>query len=250
MLPDDAHRSLERSLPTAECLTRDNRAESVASSLRDGRFDAFVFDPAPLGAGDFATVVCGMNQSAVPTLLFATLQPVSARRIVSAVDVAPCELILRGFDDTPALIRSKLSSIVEPSAPALLLQRASPHFRWFPDGLQVASVSLFCRCTLPRWVTGFARETGLARRTVDRWMDIGGISGAARLLDVTRLARVWEPLVERDVPAHAVAVRFGYGTMRLLNAHARRLTGVSTRDLGDHYTRQTFGARLADALIS
>jgi transcriptional regulator GlxA family with amidase domain len=80
-------------------------------------------------------------------------------------------------------------------------------------------------------------------------MDNGGISGAARLLDTARLARVWEPLVERDVAVREVAVRCGYSSMRLLTAHTRRLTGVSPLELRDHFTRETFSSRLADALI-
>jgi AraC-like DNA-binding protein len=249
LLADDAHRVLERSLVDAQCLTRGRSAESVALWLRSGRYDAFVFDPALPNSGEFEVVIRAVNESGVPTLLFATLGPAAARRIVSAVDRAPRELMLRGSDDAAESLQRTVAALVAPSAPALLLRQASSRFRSFPDRLQVASVSLFCRRTLPRWVSGFSRETGLARRTVDRWMDDGGISGAARLLDTARLARVWEPLVERDVAVREVAVRCGYSSMRLLTAHTRRLTGVSPLELRDHFTRETFSSRLADALI-
>jgi AraC-like DNA-binding protein len=249
LLPDNAHHLLERSLIGTQCLIKGGGAESVASWLREGRCDAFVFDPGLPESKDFNTVIGAVNESGVPMLLYATLRPVTARRIVNAVDLAPRELMLRGFDDVPEVLQRKLAALVAPSAPALLLSRAASHFRPFPDRLQALSVSLFCRRTLPRWVTGFVCESGLARRTVDRWMDIGGISGAARLLDTARLARVWEPLVECDVPATEVAVRFGYSRLRLLTAHVRRMTGVAPLELRDRFTRETFGARLADALI-
>jgi hypothetical protein len=46
-----------------------------------------------------------------------------------------------------------------------------------------------------------------------------------------------------------VAVRYGYARLRLLTAHTRRIMGVAPLGLRDHYTRETFGAHLADALI-
>jgi len=179
LLSDNAHHLLEASLIRAQCLTKAGDAASVATWLREGRFDAFVFDPGLPESKGFNTVIGAVKESGVPTLLYATLGPVAARRIVNAVNLAPRELMLRGLDDAPEVIQRKLATLVAPSAPALLLSRVAWRFRRFPDGLQAASVSLFCRSTLPRWVTGLVCESGLARRTVDRWMDIGGISGAA-----------------------------------------------------------------------
>jgi transcriptional regulator GlxA family with amidase domain len=93
------------------------------------------------------------------------------------------------------------------------------------------------------------RESGLARRTVDRWMHRGGISGAARLLDTARLARIWEPLVERGRSPQEVAELCGYARPRLLTAHTRRIAGVPPSELHQKFTRETFAARLADALL-
>jgi transcriptional regulator GlxA family with amidase domain len=80
-------------------------------------------------------------------------------------------------------------------------------------------------------------------------MHKGGISGAARLLDTARLARVWEPLVERSVGVEEVAVRCGYARLRLLTAHTRRLAGVAPAELRNRFTKETFGARLSEALV-
>jgi transcriptional regulator GlxA family with amidase domain len=64
-----------------------------------------------------------------------------------------------------------------------------------------------------------------------------------------RLARVWEPLVERGMDVEEVAVRCGYARLRLLTAHSRRLTSVAPLQLRERYTRETFGERLANSLV-
>jgi len=249
LLPDDARHVLERSLTGAQHLTKAGGAASVASSLRERRCDALVLDPGMLDSDDFDTVMSAVNQSGVPMLMYTALGPVAARRILQAVDLEARELVLRGSDDVPEVLQRRLAALVAPSAPAILLSHAASHFRGFPDRLQTVSVSLFGRSTLPRWVTGVVKESGLARRTVDRWMHKSGISGAARLLDTARLARVWEPLVDRGIGVDEVAVRCGYARLRLLTAHTRRILDAAPHEIGNRYTRETFSARLADALI-
>jgi len=250
LLPDDARQHLERALSSTQRLSKAGGAESVAASLRERRCDALVLDPGVLSAEEFDTVLAAVNASAVPMLIYTSLSGVSARRIVSAVDGAAREVVLRGPDDMPEVLQRRLAALVAPSAPAILLSHAASHFRAFPERLQTVSVSLFGRSSLPRWVNGLVKESGLARRTVDRWMHKGGISGAARLLDTARLARVWEPLVERHVAVEEVAVRCGYSRMRLLTAHTRRIMGVNPTDLHNHYTRETFSARLSASLTT
>ena len=249
LLPDDARQVLERSLTGAQRLTRAGGAESIASSLRERRCDALVLDPALPDQDEFEAVMRAVNESGVPVLLYTMLQPLSARRIVQAVESAPHELVLRGADDMPELLQRKLSTLVAPSAPAILLGHAAPHFKAFPERLQTVSVSLFGRNSLPRWVGGLVEESELARRTVDRWMQKGGIRGAARLLDTARLARVWSPLVERGADVREVALHCGFARLRLLTAHTRRIAGCAPMDLKNQYTRETFGRRLAEALV-
>lgn len=248
LLTDDSRQVLERSLTTAQKLSKAGGADSVASTLREKRCDAIVLDPGVLSAEEFATVLGAVHASGVPMLIYTTLSGVSARRIVDAVDGAAHEIVLRGAEDAPEVLQRRLVAIVAPTAPAILLSHAASHFRAFPERLQTVSVSLFGRSALPRWVNGLVKESGLARRTVDRWMHKGGISGAARLLDTARLARVWEPLVERNVAVEDVAVRCGYARMRLLTAHTRRIMGVNPTDLHNHFTRETFSARLSASL--
>lgn len=249
LLPSDARHALERALTEDQDLAKVTGAESAVASLRDGRCDAFVFDPGLLDAADFEVVMRAVNESRVPMLIYTELEPLSARRIVEVVDFTAREMVLRGADDMPELLHRKLVALVKPSAPAILLSKVAAHFRSFPEPLQTVSVGLFGRSPLPRWVNSLVEETGLARRTVDRWMDNVGIFGAARLLDVVRFAGVWEPLVEERMRVEDVYVRCGYPRKRLFIAHSRRLVGVPPLEIRKRYTRETFSARLAEVLL-
>ena len=249
VLPDDARRDLGRALTGDQRLIKGGGADAVVSSLEERRCDALVFDPVFFNEGDFDRVLRAANESGVPIMLYATLEPRAARRIVQAVEVVARELVLRGTDDSPAELQRKLAALLAPSAPAILLSHAASCIRAFPVRLQTVSVGLFGHTRLPRWVDGLVQESGLARRTVDRWMHRGGITGAARLLDTARLARVWEPLVEQERSTREVAVYCGYAQPRLLTAHARRIAGVAPAGLRKQFTRETFAARLADALL-
>lgn len=249
LLEADARRVLTSALTGKQRLKKAADAPSVAEALREGEFDALVFDPGMLDAQDFETVTRAVNELGVPTLIYTTLGPLAARRIVDAVDHNAHEIVLRGTDDAPEVLRHKIAALVAPSARALLLSKVASHFRVFPDRLQTVSVGLFGRAVLPRWVGGLVKETGLARRTIDRWMDRGGIFGAGRLLDTVRFAQVWEPLVEHHVKVDKVAAHLGYPRMRLFVAHSRRLTDVPPHELGHVYTRETFSDRLARAIL-
>jgi AraC-like DNA-binding protein len=249
LLPSDARRVLSSALTASQHLKKAADGESVALALQAGECDALVLDPELLDAQDFEAVIGAVNKCRVPMVIYTPLGPLAARRIVDAVDHTAREIVLRGSDDSPDVLRHTLAALVAPSAPALLLSKIAGRFRVFPERLQTVSVGLFGRAVLPRWVGGLVKESGLARRTVDRWMDRGGIFGAGRLLDAVRFTRVWEPLVERGVSVDKVAAQCGYPRLRLFTAHSRRLVDVAPHELTRVYTRETFTDRLAQALL-
>ena len=119
LLPSDARHALERALTEDQDLAKVTGAESAVASLRDGRCDAFVFDPGLLDAADFEVVMRAVNESRVPMLIYTELEPLSARRIVEVVDFTAREMVLRGADDMPELLHRKLGvALVKPSTPA------------------------------------------------------------------------------------------------------------------------------------
>ena len=249
LLPDTARNTLERAVGAGNSLALERRVTAAVHAVRTREYDVLVLDPGTLGDEEFARLYPVLKQTAVPVILFTTLTSASARRIVQAAELGAHELVLRDAEDAVMLLAHKFDSLVEPSAPALLLNRVAKRLHRFPDALQTASVALFGSGPLPRWVDGLAHASGFARRTVDRWMERAGIDGAATLLDAARLARVWEPAVEEQLSTVAIAVRCGYARPRLLVAHARRIVGVAPAEFREELTKEQFAERLARKLL-
>ena len=218
-------------------------------AVRDRRVDVLVFDPGTLGGDEFESLMPILEQGIVPVVLYTSLTPANARCIVRAAECGAPELVLREFDDAVPLLAHRLRSLVEPSPRAQLLSKVAKRFHKFPDPLRTVSVGLFGNGPLPRWVDDLADVSGLARRTVDRWMQRAGIAGAATLLDAARLTRVWELVVDAGLSTAATAHHCGYARTRLLVAHARRLVGVAPADFGPTLTREKFVLRLTKRLL-
>ena len=252
LLPSASCRALERAFPADQFVGREPATGAVLAaiaSVRDGLCDVLVVDPGALSDDAFQTLLPLLSPTRVPVLLYTSLTPAAARRVVRAAELGVHELVLRDAEDAPQVLAQKLASLYQPSAPAQLLSRAAPRFRRFPEALQTTSVTLFGSGTLPRWVEELAEASGCARRSVDRWMERVGIDGAAMLLDTARLARVWEPLVERRLSTAEVARHCGYVRQRLFISHARRIVGVSPSEMAETLSRREFSERLAKALI-
>jgi AraC-like DNA-binding protein len=248
-LSEDARRRCEAACAKDHVLTASADVSAAAAALHAGGFDAVVLDPDVLVQSDFDHLVAVVAATATPMVLYTSLSSATARRVVQLAERSTIELVFRGVEDAP-LIAHKLTHLFRPSIPALLLNRAASRLRPMPETLQIAAVGLFGNGTLPRWVNGLADATGMGRRSIDRWMYRAGINGAATLLDTARMARVWEPLVEERRPLAEIAEEFGYGRLRLLISHTRRLVDVMPDQLGKSVSRAQFAQRLAGKLLS
>ena len=249
LLPELPRRALENALGPKRHLAVEKDARVAMRALRHNQCDAVVLDPAVLSADDFEQMLEVLGRCTVPVMLYTSLTADVARRVVRLAELGAHELIIRGVDDAPQLVAGKLTTLLPPSASALLLSRAASRLRAFPEPLQTASVALFGNGPMPRWVNDLTMSTGLGRRTIDRWMERTGINGAASLLDTTRMARVWELLVINGESPRSVAHRLGYRRLRLLVTHTRRLVNCSPTELSSQLTLNSFTDHLATALF-
>ncbi len=247
LIPADARRTIENSIGTTHVLVREKKGHSPIDTLRERKCDVLVLDPVVFDDETYAEILPLL--SSMPVLLYTSLSHLTAQRIVLATELGAHDLLLSNREDSVELLLRKLDALLPPAAPALLLSRAAQSFRRFPDPLRTAAVGLFGTGPLPRWVDELSDATGLARRTVDRWMERTGIDGAAMLLDAARMARVWEPVVERQLSPRDVCVECGYARPRLLVSHSRRIIGVLPSDFAAKFTRERFVDRLTGALF-
>ena len=250
LLDDSTERVLAHAALPGQDVQRMSDASHVVRSVLGRTCDVLVVDPDLLydEALDALTVV--FAQRIVPVLILGELSPRNARHIVRISELGVHEIVLLGEGDTVGLLAHKLAAVREHSVPAQILNHVAHRIRRVPVGLQAAAIGLFGNGALPRWVSGLARTSGLSRRSIDRWVARAGFDGAARLLEVARLARVWEPLVEQHLPVGVVAEMCGYDYPRLLTAHARRLVRANPAEFARTFSRRGYSERLTNLLVA
>ena len=243
-LPEDSLQALRRALGHADAPGVLRDAAATESVLSGRRADAIVIDPNRFSTEEWARAGELLARTEVPVLLYARLDQHSVQRVVAASAAGVHEVLLREVDDDPSAIRRRLETLLRPPAPAQVLSRIAPRISALPPVLQATILSLFCAAPVPRWAEEVARDSTMSRRSVDRWMEFAGLSGTATVLDVARLARVWAPIVEHKIPAAEVAVRGGYGRLRMLALHSRKIVGASPTLLAHELTEPVFVERL------
>jgi hypothetical protein len=242
-LPDDSFLALKRALGPRDAVGRLTDVTELAKSSTL-RADAVVIDPTCFDAEQWTRVRQLLSTPKSPVLLYAKLDKESVRRVVAASSIGVHEVLLRDVDDDPVAIRRRLRSLRTPPVQARVLARLAPRIAEMPTPLQGASLPLFCAAPVPRWADDLAMAARMSRRSMDRWMDHAGVSGTAALLDVARLARVWEPIVEQKVAPADVAVAGGYRRLRMLALHTKRLVGASPGLLAQEISEDEFVDRL------
>ena len=246
LLAPPSARTLQRAVgPDHEVVI--DTSETAVDLITKAHGACIVIDPAALDEEVFDAVVHALAQRKAGFVIYGTLDAETAARIVTLARLGPHAVLLRD-DHAPELLRAQLASVLKATVPARVLANVASHFETFPSSLQATSVALFSVGPMPRWVGGLVDGSGLARRTVDRWMVRGGITGAATLLDTARMARVWEPLVVQQRDPKLVAVEHGYRRIRLLSIHLDRLVGTTLTELGTKVDEDKFVSRLTATL--
>ncbi|MEA3248042.1 MAG: hypothetical protein U9Q74_17985 [Gemmatimonadota bacterium] len=245
LVPEDSLRVIRAALRARDSAAPHPDVASLLAAAAGGRVDAVVVDPAVVDEADWARLKPALEDPDLPVMLYSALGPATVRRIVAASAVGVHEVMLRGVDDDGAAVRRRLETLRRPPPPARVLARLAERLAELPDGLQGATVPLFCEGRIPRWAEEVARTASVPRRSVDRWMRRAGLAGTATLLDVARLSRVWVPLTEGKLAPADVAHRHGYVRSRALAVHTRRIVGVSPALLGVRLSADEFVDRLA-----
>ena len=244
LLPDDSLQALQRCAGPADTLTRVRGAAALTRAAQQSRRpDAVVIDPSVLSDAEWLQVRIALHSSTVPVLVYAPLDPGVIGRVLVLSAHGSLEVMFRGVDDDPAAVRHRLAMLGHPEPPARVLGTLAPRIERLPASLQGATMPLFCAGHVPRWADEMAHRANVPRRSMDRWMSHAGLAGTAALLDATRLAHVWAPLVEGKSQGE-VAQQHGYRRVRMLAVHARRIVGASPLHFGVRLSVDEFVDRL------
>ncbi len=211
----------------------------LVAMIAAAQADAIVLDPILLDDIALRDILGALMQMPLPIILYSTLTPLFARRIIQFAKWTETEVVLKGFDDDPLQLRQLLSKVGPPDLPLQLGQLGEAISRLQPR-LRLNVQALFSRSESADSPTRLAAESGIARRSLSRHLGQVGIKSARLLIAGARIVRVYSRLADTRIPLREVAVMAGCSDVRSLDSQCRALVGRSARDVRSDLTRQEF----------
>jgi AraC-like DNA-binding protein len=229
LLDDAAFRRVRASLLPSVTIQRLGVYE-LERELKAGYAGALILDPCIVRGDVFTSILSAAVDGGEAVLLYIPAQgAVGIERALEAARRLVVETVTAGIDDEPAVIRSRVSDMMRPSVPALILHGIADLLVDVPPALQRVSVSLFGWSALPASASTLATKVGVPMRTVNRWFEKARLRSGGLLLMGAQLGRAWIPLGNRHYSLTDVARISGLGSVRALTRAFHTVIGMSPR---------------------
>jgi AraC-like DNA-binding protein len=210
-------------------------------------WDVIVIDPDLCGRLECDLILSKAGDSRAAIVLDSHL---SSAGQLAAVVGRTSAVVLTGHDDGPSELRHLFESLPAPCLELRLLHRLVGRFDALPLAPRRAAMALFSPSHRIQSTKHLVRESGIGRRSLDRWMTHVGLRPARWLVAAARLAGAYGPLSGGAATLREVAVEHGYGSVRTLNRQALMLTGYGPRALARNLSEQQLLGRLEVAVIN
>ena len=200
--------------------------------------DAVVVDPMFGGqrsAGDFVRCVTpSLRATRVPVVLYCGVHAETLHALAVIARTCETDVMLRGFDDTPAHFREILCKLVAGRLADSLVASLLRAFGSLPPGVVRLIEELLRHPDRQASVDNIASTLGVPRRTLDRWLARTSLPTATVLLRAARVLHAYVLLQSRGV--RRVAQEMGYQSEKLFSREVRtvaQLTPSGLRQLND-----------------
>lgn len=201
---------------------------ALAELLARRPFDAVVLEPAPLREEEVPGLLALLRRyPETPVVVYTCLTQPAVRATVEIVGTGGYRrVVFRGSDDSPRRFRALLEDLAEDLWESVLFATwVSPRLAGVPRPLAGAVERLFRSPGQFRGVADLAGASGLARRTVERWLARVGIPQAKRLVTAARIERAHAALRGGGLTGSDVALRLRYGSTRAFSRQLRAVIG-------------------------
>lgn len=211
----------------------------VVTMILAAQAAAVVIDPMMLDDASLSEILGALTQIPLPIILYSTLTPQFAKRIVQFAKTTTTEVVLKGFDDDPHELRRLFAKVAPPHPPLDLgplgeaIARLRPVLRMNVQALFERSDSADCPNRL-------AADSGMTRRSLSRHLTKAGINSARLLVAGARILRVYSRVSDPRLPLREVAVMSGCSDLRSLDNQCYALVRKSAKDVRAELTREEF----------
>ena len=247
-LNESAAASIQRRLLKSETVVCSLDLVQIARELEHGAPLFVVVDPAEVAPEFFASLVEIVGRSASTLLVWTKFEPEAVTHVVTAARGCPVDVAFREAEETRRDVTARIAHMKGDSLGRQLLRRYAENLADMPERSSLAVVGVLSGHVNAHSVADISPETG-DRRTFERHLKQAGFVGASNIVQVSRLLRAREMLLERDSTVESAAASAGYGSSRALQAASMRLAGCAPRELVNMSRTERIVECLANRLL-
>src|ERR1700730_8539251 len=190
-----------------------------------------VIDPDVIALQEAPAFVDRVGCCAAPLIVYTSLTRASARTIASLARRSLAAVLLRGFDDSLANLRSILDpALLEPLGGSIV-ELLSTELDKLPRDVRRGTIAAFCASAPLNSPKALAVLSGQSRRSIDRWFTRVGLKPAKSVLATSQLIRAYGSLEDTSLSLASVALISGFGSAKALSHNSLALTGIPVRAL-------------------
>jgi AraC-like DNA-binding protein len=224
--------------------------EELDATLRVTAADIAVVDPELVVGSALIELLAVLDRHvSVHVVSYTTVSPAAMRAQMQFALRGYRYLVLKGFDDAPAVFRAFLEDLKSDALGEILLAQLRPALERLPAAVARAIEELFRSPGTVDTVETLARLAGARhRRPLHEQLARAGWQSAGTLLRAARVVRAYAYLTQGDARVRDVAVKLGYATGRGLANEVRAVSGFLPSALG-LLTPHDFLSRVAAGLV-
>ena len=224
--------------------------DDLDDTLRVVAADIAIVDPELVSGQALLDLLAVLDRHvSVPVVSYTTVSPAAMRAQMQFALRGHRHLVLKGFDDGPALFRAYLEDLRGDALGEILLAQLRPALERLPTPVSRAVEELFRSPATVESVPALARLAGARhRRPLHEALSRAGWQSAGTLIRAARVVRAYAYLTQGDTRVRDVAVKLGYATARGLANEVRAVSGLLPSLLGA-LTPEAFLSRVAAGLV-
>jgi hypothetical protein len=200
-----------------------------------GIWRMLVIDPDLVAAQDAPAFVDCVGYLSAPLIVYTSLTRASARTIAILARRSLAAVVLRGFDDSLASLRSILDPAPFESLGGSMVELLSTELDELPQEVRRGTIAAFCASAPVNSPQALAVLSGQSRRSVDRWFTRVGLKPAKWVLAASLLIRAYSSLEDPSLSLASVASISGFGSAKALSHNSLALTGTRVRTLRESF---------------
>jgi hypothetical protein len=221
---------MRAALRTGEQLIAVSDPASAVSGLRRAP-TVLLVDPSILQSGQTHSLIAEANSVGVPSVVYLGSECEAGGEVLSVISATRASLLTAGHLHDANLFRHRLDRLQAVAVTTEVLRRLAPRLRLLPAPLAHSIMMMFAIPGPNDSPKELAASSGMARRSIDRWIGRVGISSARLLVAAARLAGLHDAITTNGETI-AAALRSGkLGSLVAVRRQCKTLCGYSLSDL-------------------